>query len=374
MKYFSMFSGIGGFEIGINNAWKNLQGAERSSLSSIRDSSSVEGRSNEQSQAWGDRKLQQPENIGYSEIDKYAIQIYEKHFGTQEETKQLGEEDAEGIRGGKHQPNNEGDKGLDSSSATAQQHIDRGSIRQSDNNTRGHKNYGNARDILTRNIPDFDLLVAGFPCQAFSIAGKRRGFDESRGTLFFEIARVLRDKRPRYFLLENVKGLLSHESGQTFQTILKILSDIGYTVQYQVLNSKNFGVPQNRERVFIVGHLRGTSRPEVFPIGEDDSVPSKKNEPDKRRTQATTCRPDIGRKADGTFINVTNARIRRLTPRECEKLQGFPVGWTERGVDIKGNSVIISDTQRYKTLGNAVSTPVITAIMEKLNVTQKIPT
>ncbi|MBO6273494.1 DNA (cytosine-5-)-methyltransferase, partial [bacterium] len=107
--------------------------------------------------------------------------------------------------------------------------------------------------IDTNDLPDFDIFCGGFPCQSFSIAGRRLGFNDTRGTMFFEVARILKDKRPRYFILENVKGLLNHDSGKTFQTILKILSDIGYQTQWQLLNSKFFGVPQNRERVYIVG-------------------------------------------------------------------------------------------------------------------------
>ncbi len=120
--------------------------------------------------------------------------------------------------------------------------------------------------VSAKEIPDHDLLCGGFPCQSFSVAGKRGGFNDTRGTLFFDIARILKEKRPRYLLLENVKGLLSHDKGKTFQTMLGVLSDLGYGVQWQVLNSKNFGVPQNRERVFIVGHLREKPRPKIFPI------------------------------------------------------------------------------------------------------------
>ena len=120
--------------------------------------------------------------------------------------------------------------------------------------------------VDTNGLPDFDCLCGGFPCQAFSIAGQRRGFEDTRGTLFFEIARIAEAKRPKILFLENVKGLFSHDSGRTFATILLALDELGYDVQWQVLNAKDFGVPQNRERVFIVGHLRGTTRPEVFPI------------------------------------------------------------------------------------------------------------
>jgi DNA (cytosine-5)-methyltransferase 1 len=122
------------------------------------------------------------------------------------------------------------------------------------------------REVEAGDIPDHDLLVGGFPCQSFSIAGKRGGFSDTRGTLFFEISRIVREKQPRLLLLENVKGLLSHDKGRTFYTIIATLDELGYDCQWQVLNSKDFGVPQNRERVFIVGHLRGTPRPEVFPI------------------------------------------------------------------------------------------------------------
>ncbi len=188
MRYFSMFSGIGGFELGIQQAHREPP--------------------------W--------ECVGYSEIDKYAIKIYERHFN--------------------------------------------------------HKNYGDATKIDTRELPDFDLLVGGFPCQAFSVAGKRKGFNDTRGTLFFEIARVLADKRPRHFILENVKGLLSHDKGKTFQTILGILTDLGYLVEWQVLNSKNFGVPQNRERVFIIGHLGGKCGRKVFPLGENGKLPNQEQQ------------------------------------------------------------------------------------------------
>ena len=124
-------------------------------------------------------------------------------------------------------------------------------------------NYGDATRIDTSELPDFDLLVGGFPCQAFSVAGKRRGFDDTRGTLFFEIARILKDKRPKYFLLENVKGLLSHDKGKTFKTILEVLTDLGYNVQWEVYNSKDW-VPQNRERIFIKGYFRGECGREVL--------------------------------------------------------------------------------------------------------------
>lgn len=282
--------------------------------------------------------------------------------------------------------------------------------------------------VPTSDIPDHNLLVGGFPCQAFSIAGKRRGFEETRGTLFFDIARILKDKRPRYFVLENVKGLLTHDSGKTFQTILRVLTDIGYELQWGVLNSKDFGVPQNRERVFIIGHLRGEIRPKVFPIrgsksenqrsievvadlndekwsrfnessrrvyGTDGIAPTiptvaggghtpkivalteKRTEESKaiRREymkQGRDWSPRRGKELvprDDDQANTVTAnhskehlltdglRIRRLTPLECERLQGFPDNWTAG----------VSDTQRYKQLGNAVTVNVVYEVLSRLN-------
>lgn len=117
-----------------------------------------------------------------------------------------------------------------------------------------------------------DAIIGGFPCQAFSIAGKREGFkDQTRGTLFFEIMRISEIAKPRLLILENVKGLLNHGGGNTFQIIINTLDELGYDCEWQVLNSKDFGVPQNRERVFIVGYLRGTSRSKVFPIEQQNN-------------------------------------------------------------------------------------------------------
>ncbi len=436
MKYLSLFSGIGGFELGIKQAYELVEKATNQKTRLSQQESKSRGR------FW-----ELPTCIGYSEIDKYAIQVYNKHFN--------------------------------------------------------HKGYGDITKIDTGELPDFDFLVGGFPCQSFSVAGKRGGFNDTRGTLFFEIARILRDKKPKHFLLENVKGLLSHDKGRTFQTIIGVLSDLGYRVEWQVLNSKHFGVPQNRERVFIIGHLRGECGGKVFPIGESNEVtytadrgdykesesastitatyhkggkgshirepmilrgrpkmPHKKGERELeykdtcptltencasgdqknlvamrwQRTQkgkdarsksqkegkdytpfsdghrelvpaedkpvgaltaqaiakdslvgvrikeATKQGYAVAHEGDSINMSVPNSetrrgrvgsgiaqtidtgmqqgtlegmRIRRLTPTECERLQGFPDGWTEG----------VSDTQRYKTLGNAVTTNVISAIM-----------
>ncbi|MDK7910789.1 DNA cytosine methyltransferase [Enterococcus faecalis] len=125
-------------------------------------------------------------------------------------------------------------------------------------------------------IGSVDVICGGFPCQAFSIAGKRKGFEDTRGTLFFEIARFASILRPRYLFLENVKGLLNHEGGATFETILRALDELGYDVEWQVLNSKDY-VPQNRERVFIIGHLRGERTRKVFPFERKNGTTVKNN-------------------------------------------------------------------------------------------------
>ena len=127
--------------------------------------------------------------------------------------------------------------------------------------------HDDATQLQAESLPSFDVLCAGFPCQAFSIAGKRRGFEDTRGSLFFEIARVAKEKRPSILLLENVKGLLSHDKGETFRVIISTLDEMGYDAEWQVLNSK-YHVPQNRERIFIVGHLRGQRARQVFPLGD----------------------------------------------------------------------------------------------------------
>ncbi len=141
------------------------------------------------------------EIIGYAEIDKFASSIYEKHFPD-------------------------------------------------------HTNLGDLTKIKAEELEDFDMLIVGFPCQAFSVAGKMKGFEDARGTIFFDIARILSIKRPKYFLLENVKNLIAHDKGNTFKVIISILLSIGYNIRWDILNSKDFGVPQNRERIYIRGVLK----------------------------------------------------------------------------------------------------------------------
>lgn len=391
MRVFSTFSGIGGFEIGIHNAFVRHQDQ------GIQKSTTKARGSSGQSEQLPKLSVEGLSFIGYSEINEPAISVYEKQF-------------------------------------------------------EGAKNYGDITKINADELPDFDCLVGGFPCQAFSIAGKRKGFEDTRGTLFFDLARILRAKQPRLFVFENVKGLLSHDNGNTFKTIITAIDELGYNAQWQIINSKNHGVPQNRERVIIVGHLRGTARPQVFPLTGDNqedtritgqdvayaldtgyakgvgpdlararrslvrvgtlrthkdgqgfrevksgmapTIPARAredgsgqpviyvpeatkkgyaeatvgdainlNQPNSktRRGRVSNISPTIDTKMDIHTLT-SDVRVRRLTPVECERLQGFPDNWTKYAA----SGSIISDSQRYKMCGNAVTTNVIQAIFEKI--------
>lgn len=283
-------------------------------------------------------------------------------------------------------------------------------------------------DEFIRGIGSVDIICGGFPCQAFSIAGNRRGFEDTRGTLFFEIARFASILRPKYLFLENVKGLLNHQKGDTFETMLRIMDELGYDVEWQVLNSKNFGVPQNRERVFIIGHLRGERTRRIFPIERDVPEANRKqqvnfvvpvltpNRLEKRQNgrrfktngepmftltaqdqhgillkdkklkirEATT--KGYAEAKVGDSVNIANInsktkrgrvgnqiantllaseqqgvvgsdyRIRRLTPRECWRLQGFPDSAFDKAQAVTSNS------QLYKQAGNSVTVNVIAEI------------
>lgn len=239
-----------------------------------------------------------------------------------------------------------------------------------------------------------DIIAGGFPCQAFSIAGKRLGFlDSTKGTLFFDVARAAKQIKPRYLFLENVKGLLNHDSGNTFRTILNTLDELGYDVEWRVLNSKDFGVPQNRERVYIIGHLRGDSGREVFPFFRENREANQealKNNTDLSESRfigrgiANRINFDIvlgstqknAAKTDGTYSpTLTSAMgmgggqtpllvkskipysIRKLTPRECWRLQAFPDELFD-----KAKASGLSDSQLYKQAGNSVTVNVIEEI------------
>jgi len=194
-----------------------------------------------------------------NEIDRYACQIYRRNYGTRNSElatqDTISQERQENVRDA-GQGHNETSRSM--------RYIGQSSKVGYDERSKLYE--GDITRVKAEEIPDHDLLVGGFPCQAFSIAGKRGGFEDTRGTLFFEIARIAQEKRPRLILLENVKGLLSHDKGRTFGAILTTLDEIGYDCQWQVLNSKNFGVPQNRERVFIIGQRKNNRQIPIFPV------------------------------------------------------------------------------------------------------------
>ena len=172
-------------------------------------------------------------------------------------------------------------------------------------------------DDEVRAIGAVDVICGGFPCQAFSIAGTRRGFEDTRGTLFFEIARFASILKPKYLFLENVKGLLNHDKGNTFETILSALDELGYDVEWQVLNSKNFGVPQNRERVFIIGHLRGQRTRNVFPIVGENAKSD--NQQSKIEIVGNTKSPNGSRKGTGSVVYNSNGLVGTLLARDYKE-------------------------------------------------------
>lgn len=230
-------------------------------------------------------------------------------------------------------------------------------------------------DEFIKSIGHVDIICGGFPCQAFSIAGTRQGFEDTRGTLFFEIARFSSILKPKILFLENVRGLLNHNKGETFETILKTLDGLGYDVEWQVLNSKDFGVPQNRERVFIIGHLRGEHRRKVFPITTKQTNNRIMQLGNIMNTSSFGGNPQCGRiysiKGLSPCLNTMQGggrepkiliddKLRKLIPKECFRLQGFPDWAFEKAQSVNSNS------QLYKQAGNSVTVNVIKAIAKKL--------
>ena len=172
-------------------------------------------------------------------------------------------------------------------------------------------------DESIRGFGSVDIICGGFPCQAFSIAGNRRGFEDTRGTLFFEICRFASILRPKYLFLENVRGLLNHDRGATFETIIRTLDGLGYDVEWQVLNSKNFGVPQNRERVFIIGHLRGERTRNVFPIGRESEQSDRQQS--KIEIVGNTKNPNGTSQGTGSVVYDSNGLIGTLCARDYKE-------------------------------------------------------
>ncbi|MGL4722357.1 MAG: DNA cytosine methyltransferase [Desulfovibrionaceae bacterium] len=252
--------------------------------------------------------------------------------------------------------------------------------------------WGDITQIVTRDIPEHDILLAGFPCQPFSQAGLKKGFQDIRGTLFFDIHRILLDKKPKVFLLENVKQLKGHDKGNTLKTMLNSLEEIGYKVYFEVLAAKDFGIPQNRERIYIVGFLDQSIN---FLFPQPLSVKTRvgdilEKEPDSKytisdRLWAGHQRRKAMHKNKGNgfgyslvnentpYTNTLSARYykdgseilieqigknpRKITPREAARLQGFPESF-----DISH----ASDNQLYKQFGNSVCVPVIRVIAKKI--------
>ena len=204
-------------------------------------------------------------------------------------------------------------------------------------------------DESIRGIGRVDIICGGFPCQAFSIAGARRGFEDTRGTLFFEIARFASILKPKYLFLENVKGLLNHDKGDTFEVILSTLDELGYDVEWQVLNSKDFGVPQNRERVFIIGHLRGGSGRKVFPLGGE--IKKSDREQPGIKNIGNTKNPNGSAQGTRDIVHAPNGIVGALTATDYKesKQVAIPVLTPDR-VNKRQNG------RRFKTDGEPMFT------------------
>ena len=254
---------------------------------------------------------------------------------------------------------------------------------------------GDITKIAAKDIPDHDILVGGFPCQAFSQAGLKRGFEDTRGTLFFEIARILKEKKPKAFLLENVKNLTLHDHGKTFETIKTTLEQLGYAITPVLFKAKDFGVPQNRERIYIIGFNKKKVKNYKDFVTPVPPCPEthvgdilEKNVNEKYTISDALWEGHQRRKAEhklkgngfgytlfnesSPYTNTISARYykdgseilieqpgknrRKLTPRECARLQGFPEEFI----------IPVSDTQAYKEFGNSVAVPVIHAIAEEI--------
>lgn len=248
---------------------------------------------------------------------------------------------------------------------------------------------GDITKVNEKNIPKFDILCAGFPCQPFSNAGLKKGFEDARGTLFFDIARIVNYHKPRVVFLENVKGFINHDKGNTFRVIKETLEKIGYKVYSQVLNAKDFGVPQNRERIYILGFLDDVNF--IFPkptrqvkVGDilEKKVDEKYTLSDKLWAGHQRRKKEHREKGNGfgyslfddnseytstisaryykdgseILIKQKNNNPRKLTPREAARLQGYPETFR----------IPVSDTSAYKQFGNSVAVPVIIAIAKEI--------
>ena len=238
--------------------------------------------------------------------------------------------------------------------------IDKYAIEVYKNNFKKSKYVGSVTDVYGRNLPKIDAITFGSPCQDFSIAGKRKGMEGDRSSLISEAIRLIGECRPRFFIWENVKGTFSSNNSEDFWAIIKAFANIGgYRLEWQLLNTKWF-LPQNRERIYLVGYIGDGSGGQVFPIREN----KRKIDVLQRQQENTNCiTASYNKLGSGSYIieRKFKGKIRKLTPIECERLQGFPDNWTKVGA--KG---LISDTQRYKMCGNAVTVDVVQAVAERI--------
>jgi len=225
-----------------------------------------------------------------------------------------------------------------------------------------HGNYqGDITHIQANNIPDFDILCAGFPCQAFSIAGKQQGFKDSRGTMFFEIARIIKEKQPKAFFLENVKHFLKHNDGKTFECIKNILTnELGYSFHWKIIKACEFGLPQLRPRLYMVGFKNPTIRfefPKPVPLKQSMSdIWGGKCSRDIGYTILASGRgkqPEQQRNWSAYYVN---GEVRQLTSKQAKKMMGFPNSF----------SFPVSETQAMKQLGNSVAVNVVEAIAKNV--------
>ena len=226
------------------------------------------------------------------------------------------------------------------------------------------KHIGDITSIHGGDFTDIDIITFGSPCQDFSLAGKREGLKGAKSSLIEYAIALIADIRPSIFIWENVYGVFSSNARADFWAILQALANIGgYRLEFQLLNTK-WVLPQNRERIYIIGHLTGRSTPRVFPIGEiaKDSYKKTRNIYDYSRT---ILRGYKNSTSTGSFIKTKDNKIRYLTEIECERLQGFPDNWTQYG-DYNGAIKPIAKTQRYKLIGNAVTVDIVELIAKRL--------
>jgi len=280
--------------------------------------------------------------------------------------------------------------------------IDKYAIDVYKHNFKNSKYVGSVTDIQSKDLPKIDLITLGSPCQDFSLAGKRKGMQGAKSSLISEAIRLISECRPRFFVWENVKGTFSSNNSEDFWAIIQAFTNIGgYRLEWQLLNTSWF-LPQNRERIYLVGYLGDGSRGQVFPIREeckkyeikrgvektlldwvadfryDEGLRIKKDKTSYtllaqarqdgsagqniiKIKSATKKGYEIAKKGD-SIMGVYSNNIRRLTPIECERLQGFPDDWTKNGKELGK----ISDSQRYKMCGNAVTVDVVEAVAKKI--------